>query len=197
MPGTRASSPRSNRAYAGRHRFQHWYRDNQVYFITSRCAGRFPAFADESAKQVFWRQFDRYVAGCGFVPWVTSLLDNHYHTVGYLRRGDRLGPMMQRLHGSVAKLVNDQLEARLRPFWSEKKDGGYFDGCLRDEKQARLAYGYVERQGVRHGLVKPGESYPHTRVHVTMTAAIRRASELRAFLYGVRYKRYMDGSHGG
>ena len=32
----------------------------------------------------------------GFFPWVTSLLNNHYHTLGYLRVGENLGPMMQR-----------------------------------------------------------------------------------------------------
>ena len=43
-------------------------------------------------------------------------MDNHYHTLGYLREGQRLPSMMQRIHGSVAKLVNDKLPVRRTSF---------------------------------------------------------------------------------
>src|SRR5688572_17033846 len=108
----RKSSSSSTEAWAGRHRFEHWYLDNQVYFITARCRDRFTAFASEAAKAIFWNRFENYTAEFGFTPWVTSRLDNHYHTLGYLKVGENLGPMMQRLHGSVAKLVNDLLAER-------------------------------------------------------------------------------------
>src|SRR5260221_33097 len=90
----------------GKHRFEHWYRNNTVYFLTSKVRDGFHAFRTEEAKAVFWDRFDYYCREFGFVPWVTSLLDNHYHSVGYLKIGANLGPFMQRLHGSVAKLVN-------------------------------------------------------------------------------------------
>lgn len=101
-----------------KHRHEHWRVDNQVYFLTARCRKRFPAFADDEAKNIFWERFNHYTAKHGFVPWVTSLLDNHYHTIGYLREGKQLPVMMQRIHGSVAKLVNDHLRARdIHPPW--------------------------------------------------------------------------------
>ena len=109
MPSFRKSSGSDHEHFRGKHRFEHWYRDNQVYFITARVRSRFPAFSSESAKAIFWNRFDHYTRHYGFVPWVTSLMDNHYHTLGYMRVGDNLGVMMQRLHGSVAKLVNDEL----------------------------------------------------------------------------------------
>jgi len=171
---------------------QHWYRDNQTYFITARCRDRYPAFRSEQAKLLFWERFGHYTNEFGFVPWVTSLMDNHYHTIGYLRHGESLGPMMQRLHGSVAKLVNDMLPKRRTPFWREGWHHDYFDGCLRDEKQARLTYRYVLTQSVRHGLTSDWRTYSHTRINVNMHAALARASQLRAFLYGVRYKRYHE-----
>jgi hypothetical protein len=65
----------------------------------------FPAFLTESAKAIFWDRFTHYTALHGYVPWVTTLLDNHYHTLGYLRAGNELGEMMRKLHGSVAWLV--------------------------------------------------------------------------------------------
>ena len=100
--------------FRGRHRFEHWGVDNQVYFITARVRQRFPAFASAEAKAVFWERFTHYTDQFGFEPWVTSLLDNHYHTMGLLHRGESLSVMMQRIHGSVAKLVNDVLEAQGR-----------------------------------------------------------------------------------
>ncbi|MGA2059540.1 MAG: hypothetical protein ABSG67_03590 [Thermoguttaceae bacterium] len=46
---TRKSSHSNGPYYKGQRRFEHWYRDNQVYFITARCWDKFPAFASEDA----------------------------------------------------------------------------------------------------------------------------------------------------
>ena len=186
----RKSSISSDEFYEGQHRFEHWYRDNTAYFITARCRDRFPAFRSDEAKSIFWDRFLFYTSQFGFVPWVTSLMDNHYHTEGYLARGENLGEMMRRVHGSVAKLVNDTLDERLTPFWYDSGKQGYFDGCLRDELQGRRGYRYILRQGVRHGIVRDWRDYPHTRVNVGLEVAIRRANELGAWMKGVRYKRY-------
>ena len=172
------------------HRFEHWLADNQVYFITARCRDQYSAFASEAAKEVFWRQFDKYTSEFGFTTWVTSLVDNHYHTLGDLRVGKNLPAMMQRLHGSVSKLVNDLLPIRHVPFWCDAEVKSYFDGCIRDEKQARLAYRYTLTQAVRHGIVREWRDYRHTHVNVELELAIRRSRELKAFLEGVPYKRY-------
>src|SRR3954447_24448532 len=91
----RKSSSSKVEYFDGRHRYEHWYCDNQVYFITARCRERYPAFASEEAKSVFWDRFTHYTSKYHFTPFVTSLLDNHYHTLGYLRTGAELGPMMQ------------------------------------------------------------------------------------------------------
>jgi REP element-mobilizing transposase RayT len=186
----RKSSSSAVETYRGQHRYEHWYLDNQVYFITARCRERFPAFASESAKNTFWDRFDHYIAEFGFTPWVTSLLDNHYHTLGYLRIGKNLGPMMQRLHGSVAKLVNDILPERRIPFWREAGHRDYFDGCIRDEKQCRRAYKYTLTQAMRHGIVKDWRVYQHTHVAIELERGLKRALELKAFLEHVPYKRY-------
>lgn len=191
MPKRIDKSSRSSREhFQGRHRFEHWYVDNQVYFFTARVRDRFPAFASEAAKAVFWDRFDHYTARFGFAPFLTSLLDNHYHTLGYLRIGANLMPMMQRLHGSVAKLVNDVLPARHAQFWRDQKGREYFDGCIRDEKQCRLAYRYTLTQSERHGFCADYRTYPHTRINIELNRALKRAIELNAFLEGVPYPRY-------
>jgi hypothetical protein len=194
MAGTHKTSGSSRKTYRGKHRFEHWARDNQVYFITARCHAGFPCFASEDAKQVFWERFTHYTLKHGFTPFVTSLVSNHYHTLGYLRLGNGLAPMMQGIHGSTAKLVN-RLTQRRVPFWHENKTQTYFDGCIRDEKQCRLAFRYVCLQSERHGLADRWPAYPHTRIGVAVDRAVRRAHRLGAFLVGVPYKRY-GGSPG-
>jgi hypothetical protein len=193
MAKFRKASISHDEYYKGFHRFEHWYRDNTVYFITARVRGRRAVFQSEAAKAIFWDRFDYYTKEFGFVPFVTSLLDNHYHSEGYLRVGENLGKMIQRLHGSVAKLVNDLLDERHANFWCDSGRQGYFDGCLRNEKQGRKTYRYVHTQCVRHGICQRPEDYPHTRVNVELERAINRALQLNAFMEGVPYKRYGEG----
>ena len=178
--------------YKGPRRFEPWYRDNQVYFITARCRDRFPAFASEKAKLIFWDRFDYYTRQAQFTPWITSVVDNHYHSLGYCKIGTELKTMMPRIHGSVAKLVNDLLPERLSPFWGDGGHQHYFDGCIRDEKQYRLAYRYVLTQSVRHGLCRDWREYPHTHLEIELEVGVRRALQLQAFLEGVPYKRYQN-----
>jgi hypothetical protein len=92
-------------------------------------------------------------------------------------------------------LVNDLLAVRLTPFWRNAKGREYFDGCIRDEQQARLAYRYTLRQAKRHGIVCDWRSYAHTHIHVELETAIKRALQLHAFLEGVPYKRYLDAKN--
>ncbi|MEM6562522.1 MAG: hypothetical protein AAF656_13040 [Planctomycetota bacterium] len=192
MSRTLVSPSAPKKHWQGQHRFEHWYRDNQCYFITAKARNSRPVFDDDGAKDVFWDRFEHWTDQFGFTPFVTSLLDNHYHTLGYLRVGANLGPMMQRLHGSVAKLVNDTLDRRHQPFWKDKGGRDYFDGCIRDEKQCRRAYRYTLIQSERHGLARDWRGYRHTKVVVDLEPAVWRCKRLGAFLEGVRYKRYDD-----
>ena len=101
--------------------------------------------------------------------------------------------MIQQLHGSVAKLVNDLLPERRVPFWRSAGNRDYFDGCLRDAKQCRLAFRYTLTQGERHGVVRDYRDYPHTRVQIELERGLKRALELKAFIEGVPYRRYQTG----
>jgi hypothetical protein len=190
MPGFSRSHPSSHDQWDGNHRFEHWYRDNQVYLITARTRNGAHAFETETSKSVFWDRFTRYTGIHGFVPWVVSLLSNHYHAVGYLRVGTELKEMMRKLHGSVAKLVNDVLDVRLVPFWGDHENRDYFDGCLRDETQLVRSYGYTLRQSVRHGVCADHRTYSHTRVYLTLEECVAFAREHRALMYGIPYARY-------
>ena len=193
-------SSRSSRAraefYQGKHRFEHWHADNQVYFLTAVCRDHHPCFASEAAKEVFWDRFGHWARECGFVPWVTTVMSTHYHTLGYLREGRQLPVLMQRLHGSVAKLVNDLLPERRGAFWRDRVRGKgkeYYDGCIRNEEQCRRAFFYTRNQAVKARVVRSWEEYPHTRVTVGLERGVRRALEIKAFMEGVGYPRYDRG----
>ena len=192
----RTSSHTQNEFRNGQHRFEHWYRDNTVYFITSKTRDGFAAFQPEAAKRIFWERFNHYTQLHGFVPWVTTLLDNHYHTLGSLRDGSQLGEMMRKLHGSVAWLVMKCTNLHHVPFWRERGHRNYFDGCIRDVLQADRAYRYTLNQAVRARIVRDRTQYPHTRVNVDKDVGIARAVELRAFLEDVPYARYERKAHG-
>ena len=186
----RSSSHAGHEHFDGRHRFEHWYRDNTVYFITARVRDRHHAFATDQAKQIFWNRFDHYAVLHGYTPWITTLIDNHYHTLGYLKEGRQLGQLMRKLHGSVAKLVNDTLSTRHLPFWRSNSGHDYFDGCLRDELQCRRAYRYTLWQCRRHGYCANWLDYPHTHVNIDLDRGVKRALQINAFMTGVPYPRY-------
>jgi hypothetical protein len=194
MGRLRKSAGAAKESFDGTHRFEHWYRDNSVYFITTSTREHHRSFATAQAKAIFWDRFEHYTKAHEFFPWVTTLLDTHYHTVGYLRRGEELGEMMRKLHGSVAKLVNDILLARRLPFWRERGGRDYFDGCLRDPLQCRRSYRYTLTQSVRHGICSDWREYPHTRIQIDLEKGLKRALELKAFLPDVPYARY-DRKH--
>ena len=175
-----------------KHRFEHWYVDNQVYFITARCRDKYPAFASAEAQAVFWNRFEHYTDACEFFPWVTSLVGNHYHTLGYCRYGRNLGQMIRRIHGSVAKLVNDILPERRVPFWREAGHQDYFDGCIRDEKQCRRAYRYTLTQCRRHLICDDWPQFAGTRMRIELEAGLSRSLELGAFMESIPYKRYQQ-----
>ena len=176
--------------FQGKHKFEHWYRDHTVYFITARCRDQRPCFAGAQARAVFWNRFLHYAAKHAFEPWVTTLMNNHYHTLGFLHRGQEPGEMMRKIHGSVAKLVNDTRAVRCVPFWNDRRHRDYFDGCIRNEKQYRRAYRYTVLQSVRAGLVKDWRAYPDTRVAVGLEDGLQRAVARDGFLTGVPYARY-------
>jgi hypothetical protein len=186
----RKSAATSHEFFDGQHRFEHWYRDNTVYFITSKVRDGIALFESENAKQIFWDRFDHYTKLHGFAPWVASLMNNHYHLEGYLRDGEQLGEMMRKLHGSVAWMVMKETGAKHVPFWRSAGNQDYFDGCIRDVLQAYRAFNYTRDQAVRARLVRDWRLYPHTRVYLDRDCAIARAAKLNAYLEEVPYARY-------
>jgi REP element-mobilizing transposase RayT len=176
--------------YDGAHKFEHWYVDRSVYHITSRVRGKLSVFTTAETCSIFWTKFEQYAGENTFEPWIVTLMSNHYHVVGYLEQGNKLGQMMRKFHGSVAWMACKSLGISHKPFWRDDEHRDYFDGCLRDEIQLTRSYRYVLTQAQRAGIVPRNDTYPNTRSYVSMEEALRRASERNALLKGVPYARY-------
>ena len=190
MSNFRKTSATPHEFFDGKHRFEHWYRDNTVYFVTSKCRDGFAAFDSDAAKAIFWDRFTYYTQLHGFIVWVVTLMNNHYHFLGYLRDGEQLGEMMRKLHGSIAWMVMKETGVRHVPFWRSTENRDYFDGCIRDALQAYRAFNYTRNQAVKARLVKRWEDYPHTRVYLDRDRCVARAADLGAYLEDVPYARY-------
>ena len=98
--------------------------------------------------------------------------------------------------GRSAKLVERLAAERRKPFWSESGHRDYFDGCIRDEQQCRLAY-RLRRCGkpVRHGIVGKLAEYRRTReLRSSSNAALQRRVELESILERVPYKRCQNAA---
>jgi hypothetical protein len=79
--------------YKGRHRFEHWFRDNQIYFITARCRGKFNGFASDEAKHIFWSYLEKLANEHDFALIIALELKAFLSNVPYARydrkRSDR------------------------------------------------------------------------------------------------------------
>jgi REP element-mobilizing transposase RayT len=148
------------------------------------------AVRSEKAKEIFWDRFWFYVKKYNLYVWIVTLMDNHYHVIVHVQDKEVMPEFMQRLHGSVAKLVNDVLPERHLPFWRTKGSRDYYDGCLRNEKQVRRAYKYTLKQAVRAGVVRDWRKYNHTKVLIHLGRGIKRAHELKSIPIEVPYERY-------
>jgi hypothetical protein len=98
----RKSSHTNREFHDGEHRFEHWYRDNSVFFITSKVREGRAMFATEEAKLIFWDRFDYYTKLHQFIPWDATVMNNHYHFVGYMKDAQQLGEMMRKRIGRMA-----------------------------------------------------------------------------------------------
>ena len=83
-----------------------------------------------------------------------------------------------------------ELNVRHVPFWRERGNRDYFDGCLRDVLQGYRAYNYTRDQAVKARLVSRYSEYPNTRIYVDRDVALNRAAELNAFLQDLPCARY-------
>ena len=64
----RKSSYTSHEFFDGQHRFEHWYRDNTVYFITTKVRDGYRAFDSDRAKEIFFERFEYYTKLHGSLP---------------------------------------------------------------------------------------------------------------------------------
>lgn len=84
-----------------------------------------------------------------------AIFSNHYHFIAQAPPdAASLRPMLQRLHSSTARKVNQLDEVQGRQVWFE-----FWDTCLTYEAGYYARLNYVHNNAVHHGLVSVAEQY--------------------------------------
>lgn len=97
----------------------------------------------------------RLLAESGWQLEARAVFSNHYHFVAHSGPGSRgLDEVIQRLHGSTSRLVNQMDGSEGRVVWHN-----YWDTQLTIETSYLARLNYVHHNAVKHGLVRVANAY--------------------------------------
>ena len=132
----------------------HYYFDNKIYFITSRTVDRERILDTEEKKNVLKKTMIE--AGnkfkIGFYAW--TILDNHYHLLLDVLKGESIPGFMKTINGKSAFLLNRIDEIKKRKIWFN-----YWDTCIRSEKDFWMRFNYIHHNSVKHNYAKKMDNY--------------------------------------
>ena len=132
----------------------HSYLDNKIYFITARTINKKKLF-DTSEKKKLLKKImieagDKFKIG--FYAW--TILDNHYHFLISVLKGDSLPGFIKTINGKSAFLLNRMEKVEKRKIWYN-----YWDTCIRSEKDFWMRFNYAYHNSVKHRYAKRMETY--------------------------------------
>ncbi len=132
----------------------HFFCDDSPYFITSAIYEKRPLLADEYIKTELLRTIQQVFNDKGWRlnDWV--ILNNHYHLLGYSRKGENLSKIMQNIHRQSGFLISQRTHCEKPVWWN------YWDYCPRDEKQYLVRQNYLFNNPIKHGYVTNLMDYP-------------------------------------
>ena len=132
----------------------HYYTDNKIYFITARTVDKKRILDTEEKKAILNKAMIE--AGnkfnIGFYAWI--ILDNHYHILINILKGDSISAFMKLINGKSAFLLNGIEKARKRKIWFN-----YWDTCIRSEKDFWMRFNYIHHNAIKHNYVKKMSDY--------------------------------------
>ena len=132
----------------------HYYLDNKIYFITSRTVDKNRFFNTKEKKNLLKKILIE--AGnkfnIGFYAWI--ILDNHYHLLLNVLKGDSISDFMKIINGKSAFLLNGIDKVRKRKIWFN-----YWDTCIRSEKDFWMRFNYVHHNSIKHRYAEKMKDY--------------------------------------
>ena len=151
----RKSAATKTESFKSHHRYEHWYLDNQIYFITARCRDSLPRLRERSSEDNLLgplRSLHKTLRLCTVDHKPTRQPLPHARLSPYRRKPRPDDATPARFHRKTSQRHPTTTTACHSGAKSGNRD--YFDGCIRNEKQCRLAYKYTQRQSVRHGIAQ-------------------------------------------
>ncbi len=132
----------------------HYYFDNKIYFITARTINGEKVLNTEEKKNIVKKIMIE--AGnkfkIDFYAWI--ILDNHYHILINVLKGDSISHFIKTVNGKSAFLLNRMDKIKKRKIWFN-----YFDTCIRSEKDFWMRFNYIHHNSVKHNYAKRMDDY--------------------------------------
>lgn len=121
-----------------------YYLDHNYFFITSRTIEGMKYFSDDKNKKLLSDKILEMQALYDFNYEAFCALDNHYHLFFYLKDGDLLPEIIQRINGGISYLLKDVS----KPVW----DNYYISNVYNEEAYYKVI-GYILGNPWKHGIV--------------------------------------------
>lgn len=137
-----------------RHQPYHLYLDDHIYFISTHIYDNQPILRLASRKAELKKKLDDEIAkkGSQIIAWV--ILDNHYHLLIKVKKGEYLQKIFGFTHGSTSYKWNREDNQKGRTVWKN-----YWDHCIRDERDYWKHFNYIYHNPVKHNYVEYMENY--------------------------------------
>lgn len=132
----------------------HYYVDQGMYFITSRTVDKRHYFNTDRKKELIRKILveAKNKFNISFYAWV--ILENHYHILMKILKGEMLPNFMKTLNGKSSFLLNKIDMVKKRKVWFN-----YWDTCIRSEKDFWTRFNYIHHNPVKHNYVNRMEDY--------------------------------------
>ncbi len=131
-----------------RHTPRHLYLARKTYFLTAGTYRRRSFFRSQDAKKllrdVIVKGADKF--GVSISAWV--FLDNHYHLLLKLAKGNGLSRLVGNIHANSARLLNRTDQIPKRKVWYN-----YWDYCIRNDADYYRHLNYIHQNPVKHRYV--------------------------------------------
>jgi putative transposase len=140
----------------------HLFVDDTFYFVTGAIYQKRPLLADPELKRKLLELFKEYFQKYDWELHHWVILDNHYHLMGYSRKGKELSHIFRSVHSRSGIMISQATHCAKPVWWN------YWDYCPRNEKDYFIRLNYLLTNPIKHGYVSNLHDYPFSSFHPTL-----------------------------
>jgi putative transposase len=142
----------------------HLFLDDTPYFITGAIYEKRHLLESTELKQLLLKQINEYFKQYDWELHHWVILDNHFHLMGKSKLGKDMTRIMQGIHGSTSKPIQETTGG-VKPIW-----WNYWDYCLRNDRDYVVRLNYLLWNPAKHGYVEKLEDYLFSSYHQLLAA---------------------------